>query len=142
MRSTVFYILTLLTGVQFALLWLFLMTSQTNKINNAFHPTLKHHAVIFFTMYSLYLSLIFYGIYQSSLNNGATSMLQNPVALTVLLIMAVGLLWYAGILLFKIAGFIRSHTIELPGNMALILLVFVYAAAFPLLQSRLNRACR
>ena len=141
MRTTGFYILTLLTGGQFALLWLFLMTSQTNKKNNAFHPKLKHHAVIFFTIYTLYLSLIFYGMYQFSQNQGATSMLQRPVVLTVLLIIAVGLLWYAGVLLFKIVGFIRSQKIELPGNIVLVLLVFVYAATFPLLQSRLNRAC-
>ena len=140
MRTTGFYILTLLTGGQFALIWLFLMASQVNNGNNSINSKLKHYAVIFFTLYIIYLSLVFYGMYQFSQGHAGATILHNPIVFAVLLTIAVGLLWYAGVLLFRIARYIRSQTIELPGNAVLILLVFCYAAAFPLLQSRLNRA--
>lgn len=140
MKTASFYILTLLTGGQFAMPWLFLMASQANANNSLFHPKLKQHAVIFSIVYCIYLSFIFYGMYQFINNHGA-SILQNSIVFTSLLCISIGLLWYTGALLFKIAGYIRAQTIDLPSNTVLILLVFIYAAAFPLLQSKLNRTC-
>ena len=131
MRITVYYLLTLLTGGQFAFIWLFIMAKQAG-LNIP-----KYKIILFFSVYSIYLLLVFSSIYQF-INGQHPTLIESPITFKLMPLMVVLIFWFAGSVFYKVISYIRSQSIELPNNIILTVLILVYGATFPLLQSKLN----
>lgn len=142
MKTAGLYILTLVTGGQFAFPWIFLMANQVSRENSRLMPSLKIKAVVFFSVYAFYVGFFSYGVYQAFHTESSNLLLLEPIVFVLLTSIAIGLFWFSCSLLIKIVTFVRSQSIDLPSDVALIALFFLYCIGFPLLQNRLNRACQ
>jgi hypothetical protein len=134
------YILALLTGGQFAFVWLFLMAFDVNKARNNYVPRLAAVCVAFIVLYVVYLSLVGYSVYQIGTASTETypSLSARTIPMAPLLLMAIMLLACAVYLLVRIANFVREGGAAFPRNSVLVLLFFFYFASLPMLQNRLN----
>jgi glucan phosphoethanolaminetransferase (alkaline phosphatase superfamily) len=140
-RSASFnYILTLLTGGQFGLAWLFLMASDINKEQPSFVPKLRAFTVAFAALYVIYALSVGYNMYQIGTATAETYPLHSArtIPMAPLFFIAIGLMAYAIYLLVKIGAFVRARGASAPSNAVLVLLFFAYLISLPLLQNRLN----
>lgn len=134
------YLLTLVTGGQFGVVWLFLMAFDADKEEKGFVPRLALFALLYAVLYAVYLSLVGYNMYQIGTATVETypSHSERIVPIGPLLLIAVALLAYPLYLLVKVAGFVRQRGRRTPSTTVLLLLSLVYFMSLPMLQNRLN----
>lgn len=147
-RNTLgYYVLFLVTGGLFGVYWSFLMAGDIASEIPSHIPGLRKlgRAVTF--GYAAYFGLVGYlawDFFQRSqtIQSGYVTEAQasSPAGIAfaaVVLALALVASWLY--VTFRVAAYIRERGVSVPGNLALFLLIFVYGATFPLLQSRLNR---
>lgn len=138
-NTTIYYILSLFTGGQFAFLWLFLMAKDVNSVKANYIPRLSLFGLSFMTLYITYMTMFVYLVSQFPRTTLPSRELTSYSYLPIMFLISVIMLIYAGYLVAKIAGFVRESGIPVMGNTGLILLFFVYLVSLPILQSKLNR---
>lgn len=134
MRTLLLYVLTLLTGGHFALVWIFLMMYEVQKKGGNLARNLGLYAAIFFAAYFIYIVTVGYGVYRFIYGE-----ILPEKYFFYLVPVAVFILIGFGSLLFTIANFIRSKSVRIPNNLVLCLLLFAYLSTLPLLQVKLNK---
>ena len=145
-RSPILYfILFLVTGGLFGLLWTFLMARD---VNAAKHDHIRGLGWLIVTCALalagyLYISNYLLQIYLELLAEleAGRFIVLPPVggaeALALLFGLYVSVAWLY--IVFRIASYLRERQVPVPGNFALSLLFLLFGVAFPMLQSRLNR---
>jgi hypothetical protein len=139
--SLINYVLTLITGGQFAFVWLFFMAFDVNEVKQNHVPRLNAMCTGFIILYVLYLLLVGYNIclIGTATAESYSSLSTRIIPIWPLLIMAVALLTCSIYLLLRIADFARQNGVSTLSNGVVVLLLFVYMISLPMLQNRLNR---
>lgn len=134
------YVLTLVSGGQFGLVWLFMMASDVSKLRTNFTPRLPAFSVAYVVLYFVYMVLVGYNMYLIGTATTETylSVRTRMIPIEPLLLIAVALLAYPMYLLIKVASFVRLNGSITPGYAVLVLLFFLCLLSLPLLQNRLN----
>ena len=139
------FILFLVTGGLFGLLWTFLMARDVNVAKPA------HVRGLGWLGATCALALVAYMGISSYLFQGYLEMLSeleagrfvvmpsfgSAEAIALLLGLYVSVVWLY--LIFRVASYLRERQIPIPGNFVLSLLFLAFGIALPLMQSRLNR---
>lgn len=133
-RNVLFYVLTLLTGGSFALIWVFTMAYEAEKKGARLFRGFRLYAGLFFLLYIVYLFATLYGVYQFFYADSAWIEKNIFYMATVSALLLIG----AANIMFKIADFIRARSISIPSNAALVFIMFACAFTLPLLQFKLN----
>ena len=140
-RTILFYLVTLITGGQFAVVWAFLMAQQVNAKQSGFIPHLWARTVIFSSMYFAFMVVIGDLVYLSY-RGGVDGALPFAEEIYVaLLIAALAILALFAQTICMVAGFVRAKQVDIPANSVLLLLLLIYGSSMPLLQARLDAAC-
>jgi hypothetical protein len=129
--SPLFFGLSFLTGGFFAPVWVYLMNRDIQKVHHSHFPSLGPIALI-----ALLYPLAWVGQYYA-IEHGASSVMlfviRVPVAITWL-----ALVWvtFGGVV--AVGNYVRREGGQVPGSIALVVLVFVFFVSLPLLQRALN----
>lgn len=99
----------------------------------------RNRTIVFVVSYALYLVCFGYS-FSLAVTSNRSLVVEQPLLFVPLMLLAIYLVWELSRLFFGIANYCRLKEVPLPSNAVLVFLICVYAAAFPLLQSRLNRA--
>ena len=133
-RSTaLFYILFLVSGGQFGFVWAYLMNKDLAQIDPSHIRNLRLYGAVFLVGYVVYLGVVLYWMtHLPRMYEAGAGVLSIMFALGFSLFVG----WvYA---LFRVARWLRNHSVPVLSDAALFLLLFAYGAALPLLQSKLN----
>jgi hypothetical protein len=129
--APLFFALTWLTVGFFAPVWVYVMNRDIQQVDASHTPNLNRMALFAFP-YPIFLAAHAYvvneGLPLFVIYSVRAAVLSSWVALVCLL--------FGGIL--AVAQYVRKKGVQLPGNVALLLLTFVLALSLPLLQRRLN----
>jgi hypothetical protein len=139
------YLLFLLTGGLFGLLWVYLMNRDIQAVEPAHLRSLRWLAptslvaLVLYLCFLLYFTEQFFAAREQIQSGQFHGDLGSPTAFAMAMAIALFLVvsWVYG--LFSAAAFVRSEHVGLPGNFVLSLLLLVYGISLPLVQSRLNR---
>jgi hypothetical protein len=138
--SFINYVLTLVTGGQFAFVWLFFMAFDVNRVKSNHVPRLTAMCIGFIILYVLYMSLAGYNMYLIGTATAETYISLNArIPFWPFLLMAIALFACSIYLLLRIADFARQNGVATPSNGVVVLLFFGYLISLPMLQNRLNR---
>lgn len=147
-RNTIaYYILFLLTGGLFGVYWSFRMARDIATEKPSHIPGLRVIGVAVACGYVLYFGLVGYlawdflqrsnTVRSGVLTEAQASWPTGPFLVVAALAFALTAAWLY--VTFRVAAYLRERGVAVPGNPTLFLLLCVYGATFPLLQSRLNR---
>ena len=145
-RSPVLYfILFLVTGGLFGLVWTFLMARDVNAVKPGHVRGLAWLVPTCVVACVAYLGIswyLFQGYLELLAELEAGRLVVIPefgsaegIALLLGLYLSVAWLY----MVFRVASFLRERQVPIPGNFVLSLLFLAWGIAFPLMQSRLNR---
>jgi hypothetical protein len=131
------WLLILLTLGQYMFVWVFLLARDANRLAESEYIQVRKHMRIFSVVWSIYfLGLVAIALVRLGVLPAAPVYLMPIIAL--LAFASVGyFIW----LLLSVAEVLRHEGVPgIPSDGALIFYCFLYMAALPLLQSRLNKA--
>jgi NO-binding membrane sensor protein with MHYT domain len=146
-NTLLYYLFFLVTGGLFGFYWSFLMAGDIATEKPSHIPRLRQLGGAFACGLVVYFGLVGYLAWDffqrvEAIRSGPVAAAQAswPPGLFfvgVALAIALGACWLY--VTFRVAEYVRERGIAVPSNPALFLLLFVYGASLPILQSRLNR---
>ena len=134
-NSPLFLALSFLTAGFFAPVWIYLMNRDVQKADEARFPTLGPVGLVAL-LYPLAWVAHLYAV-THGFSSPMIFLSQVPFAITWL-----ALVWitFGGVV--AVGNYVRREGGQVPGSIALVVLVFVFFVSLPLLQRALNRIAR
>jgi len=129
--APLYFALTFLTSGFFGLVWVYLMNRDIQGVSPSHTPNLRRIALLAF-FYPVSVTAYMYAD-----SHGASSVVLYAIR-AVVLVSWVGVVWLLFGGLLSVARYLREQREQLPGNVALVVLTFVFFLSLPLLQRRLN----
>lgn len=143
-NAVVYYVLTLVTALHFAFVWVYLMNRDIQRIDASHMPSLQRWGATCLVSYGVYWSAFIYlalGAFEA-IERGRAGLpipvWPSPPVFVVGMLAAILLLWFLFRGLFAVVGYLRNTGARLPRNWVLVLLTVAYGVTLLLVQRSLN----